>query len=57
VAHRVLVTDKLAEEGLALLRAEPGLELVVAPKLAGDPRGCVRPWPRPTGSSSARGPN
>jgi D-3-phosphoglycerate dehydrogenase / 2-oxoglutarate reductase len=39
VAHRVLVTDKLSEEGLALLRAEPGLEVVVAPKLAGDPKG------------------
>jgi D-3-phosphoglycerate dehydrogenase len=33
VAHRVLVTDKLAEEGLALLKAEPGLELEVASKL------------------------
>ena len=33
VAHRVLVTDKLAEEGLALLRAEPGLEVVVNTKL------------------------
>jgi D-3-phosphoglycerate dehydrogenase len=37
VPHRVLVTDKLAEEGLQLLRAEPGLEVAVAPKLAGDP--------------------
>jgi D-3-phosphoglycerate dehydrogenase len=37
VSHRVLVTDKLAEEGLQLLRAEPGLEVVVATKLAGDP--------------------
>jgi D-3-phosphoglycerate dehydrogenase len=37
VPHRVLVTDKLAEEGLQLLRAEPGLEVVVATKLAGDP--------------------
>jgi D-3-phosphoglycerate dehydrogenase len=36
MSHRVLVTDKLAEEGLALLRAEPGLEVVVATKLAGD---------------------
>ena len=35
--HRVLVTDKLAEEGLQLLRSEPGIEVVVAPKLAGDP--------------------
>ncbi len=33
MAHRVLVTDKLAEEGLALLRAEPGLEVVVSTKL------------------------
>lgn len=31
--YRVLVTDKLAEEGLALLRAEPGLEVVVSTKL------------------------
>jgi D-3-phosphoglycerate dehydrogenase len=36
VAYRVLVTDKLAEEGLALLRAEADLEVVVAPKLATD---------------------
>ncbi len=36
MAYRVLVTDKLAEEGLALLRAEPGLEVVVNTKLAGD---------------------
>ncbi len=33
MAHRVLVTDKLAEEGLEILRAEPGLEVVVATKL------------------------
>jgi D-3-phosphoglycerate dehydrogenase len=33
VAHRVLVTDKLADEGLTLLRAEPGLEVVVSTKL------------------------
>jgi D-3-phosphoglycerate dehydrogenase / 2-oxoglutarate reductase len=33
VSHRVLVTDPLAEEGLKLLRAEPGLEVVVASKL------------------------
>jgi D-3-phosphoglycerate dehydrogenase / 2-oxoglutarate reductase len=33
VAYRVLVTDKLAEEGLDLLRAEPGLEVVVSTKL------------------------
>ncbi len=35
--HRVLVTDKLAEEGLALLKAEPDLEVIVNTKLAGDP--------------------
>ena len=33
MAHRVLVTDKLADEGLDLLRAEPGLEVVVNTKL------------------------
>ena len=37
--HRVLVTDKLAEEGLARLRAEPGIEVVVNTKLAEDPAG------------------
>ncbi len=37
MAHRVLVTDKLAEEGLAQLRAEPGIEVVVNTKLAQDP--------------------
>ena len=37
MTHRVLVTDKLAEEGLALLRAEPGIEVVVDTKLAKDP--------------------
>ena len=31
MAHRVLVTDKLADEGLALLRAEPGIEVVLLP--------------------------
>jgi D-3-phosphoglycerate dehydrogenase / 2-oxoglutarate reductase len=36
VAHRVLVTDKLAEEGLERLRAEPGIEVVVDTKLAQD---------------------
>jgi D-3-phosphoglycerate dehydrogenase / 2-oxoglutarate reductase len=36
VAHRVLVTDKLAEEGLERLRAEPGIEVVVDAKLAQD---------------------
>ena len=35
--HRVLVTDKLAEEGLAQLRADPGIEVVVNTKLAQDP--------------------
>jgi D-3-phosphoglycerate dehydrogenase len=35
--HRVLVTDKLPEEGLGLLTAEPGLEVVVDTKLAKDP--------------------
>jgi D-3-phosphoglycerate dehydrogenase len=34
--HRVLVTDKLAEEGLSILRAEPGIEVVVNPALAKD---------------------
>ena len=33
MAYRVLVTDKLADEGLELLRSEPGLEVVVATKL------------------------
>lgn len=37
MAHRVLVTDKLAEEGLDLLRSQPGLEVVVNTKL--DPAG------------------
>lgn len=36
MAHRVLVTDKLADEGLELLRAEPGIEVVVDTKLARD---------------------
>ncbi len=36
MAHRVLVTDKLAEEGLERLRAEPGIEVVVNTKLAQD---------------------
>ncbi len=36
MAHRVLVTDKLAEEGLERLRAEPGIEVVVDTKLAKD---------------------
>jgi D-3-phosphoglycerate dehydrogenase len=33
MAHRVLVTDKLAEEGLDLLKSQPGLEVVVNTKL------------------------
>ncbi|QEH37075.1 D-3-phosphoglycerate dehydrogenase [Aquisphaera giovannonii] len=37
MSHRVLVTDKLAEEGLAILKAEPGVEVVVDTKLAKDP--------------------
>jgi D-3-phosphoglycerate dehydrogenase len=36
VSHRVLVTDKLPEEGLALLRAAEGLEVVVNTKISGD---------------------
>jgi D-3-phosphoglycerate dehydrogenase len=36
VTRRVLVTDKLAEEGLARLRQEPGIEVVVDTKLAQD---------------------
>lgn len=35
--HRVLVTDKLAPEGLDLLRAEPSIELIVDTRLATDP--------------------
>jgi D-3-phosphoglycerate dehydrogenase len=35
--RRVLVTDKLAEEGLSRLREEPGIEVVVNTKLAQDP--------------------
>lgn len=34
MSHRVLVTDKLSEEGLELLRADPGIEVVVDMKLA-----------------------
>jgi len=37
VSHRVLVTDKLADEGLDLLKSQPGLEVVVNTKL--DPAG------------------
>ncbi len=36
MAHRVLVTDKLAEEGLARFKEEPGIEVVVNTKLAQD---------------------
>lgn len=39
MAYRVLVTDKLAEEGLGLLRGEPGIEVIEAPKLAKDVSG------------------
>src|SRR5262249_13820884 len=42
VAYRVLVTDKLAEEGLQRLRGEPGIEVVVDTKLALDPAGLRR---------------
>jgi D-3-phosphoglycerate dehydrogenase len=35
----VLVTDKLAEDGLSLLRSEPGIEVVVDLKLAKDVEG------------------
>src|SRR5262249_3848118 len=42
VVDRVLVTDKLAEEGLARLREEPGMEVVVDTKLAQDPPGLRR---------------
>ena len=56
--HRVLVTDKLAEEGLAQLRAEPGIEVVVNTKLAQDPAGSAAgACRRPTGSRSARARN
>lgn len=33
MAHRILVTDKLAEEGLAILRSNPDFEVVVNTKL------------------------
>jgi D-3-phosphoglycerate dehydrogenase len=36
MVHRVLITDKLAAEGLSLLRAGPDIEVVVATQLAGD---------------------
>ena len=35
--HRVLVTDKLADEGLQLLKSAAGIEVVVDTKLASDP--------------------
>ncbi|QDV34222.1 phosphoglycerate dehydrogenase [Tautonia plasticadhaerens] len=34
--HRVLVTDKVSEEGLALLKAEPDFEVIVRTELAKD---------------------
>ncbi len=37
MAYRVLVTDKLAQEGLDRLQAEPDFEVVVRPELAKDP--------------------
>ena len=37
MSYRVLVTDKLAEEGLERLRSAEGLEVVVDTKLAKDP--------------------
>jgi D-3-phosphoglycerate dehydrogenase len=37
--YRVLVTDKLAEEGLAQLREDPMIEVVINTKLASDPTG------------------
>ena len=37
--HRVLVTDKVSEEGLALLRAEPDFEVIVRTELAKDAAG------------------
>jgi D-3-phosphoglycerate dehydrogenase len=37
VPYRVLVTDKLPEEGLGLLKADPELEVVVDTSLAKDP--------------------
>ncbi|ODU01147.1 MAG: phosphoglycerate dehydrogenase [Planctomycetes bacterium SCN 63-9] len=37
MSYRVLVTDKLAEEGLEILRGEPGIEVIVDSKLAKDP--------------------
>jgi len=37
VSHRVLVTDKLADEGLQILKAADGIEVVVDTKLAADP--------------------
>jgi D-3-phosphoglycerate dehydrogenase len=39
VPHRVLVTDKVSEEGLALLKAEPDFEVVVRTDLAKDVAG------------------
>ncbi len=39
VLHRVLVTDKVSEDGLALLRAEPEFEVLVKTELAKDVAG------------------
>ena len=52
--RRVLVTDKLAEEGLASLREEPGIEVVVNTKLAQDSAGLQWRSKQPMGSSFAR---
>ena len=58
--HRVLVTDKLAEEGLEHLRAEPGIEVVVNTKLAQDSAGLrqaleSRRWNRHSLGNAAHG--
>ena len=50
VPYRVLVTDKLAEEGLAPAEGRAGLEVVVDTKLAKDPAALKARWPRPTAS-------
>jgi D-3-phosphoglycerate dehydrogenase len=42
MTQRVLVTDKLAEEGLAQLRREPGIEVLFDTKLADDRAGLRR---------------
>ena len=48
--HRVLVTDKLAEEGLASPAASPGIEVVVNTKLRRIPPACGRHSKVPTES-------